>query len=135
MANVLWYIAAALAWWVVGGVVATRGAYRHYDIYWLFGDFSFAVGLLAFFGVVLWFPFISWIALGEYFLFSRYPYNPWIFLAFLCLSLTIYSAIIWALPTISHLRVVLIWPAVAAAFVYCLRRSARPFPIRERRTP
>lgn len=119
----LWYVAAILIWWLVGGVLGALGP--HGDLAAWLHDFGFAAAMTAFFFVGWWLPYTSWLALGELLFFWIYPGRKTPFVAFAVLSFVTYSTVALYYPKWSSVPELLIWPAAAVTITYFIRRIAR----------
>jgi hypothetical protein len=77
----IWYLASIVVWCVVGTYVG-NGALD-----------CFAFALSAFFGIVWWLPYISWIAFSEFYFFRTFSNRPWYFLLYAFIGLMAVSAV------------------------------------------
>ena len=128
----LWYVAAILIWWLVGGLLGGFGQHSTFA-FWL-KDFEFAVAVTMFWTVPWWLPYTTWIALGEFILFRRYPDRTTPLVAFAIVSLLVYSTInVTLFRDDLPLLPMSIWPAVAVTVIYLLRRRVRKAPSRMHR--
>jgi hypothetical protein len=77
----IWYLASIFVWCVVSTYVGNGALDR------------FAFALSAFFGIVWWLPYISWIALGEVYFFQTFPNRTWYFLPYALIGLVAFSSV------------------------------------------
>jgi hypothetical protein len=122
--GMLWYVAAILIWWLIGGLIGGHGQHGAFA-FWL-EDVEFASVVTIVWYFPWWLPYVTWIALGELILFRRYLGRRAIFAAFAVLSLLVYSAlnaVIYRNDT--EVLPLLIWPAIAVTIMYAIRRSVR----------